>query len=87
MAVFLCVWHVIKNWVEQLRAKLKDKGKYEHFFKLLYDLLYMRGVLRDVEAAVASLEQECNRAGERRVWEYFKEHYFPILGAYPRQWL
>ena len=84
MTIFLCIWHVLKNWVEQLRAKMVDKEKYKSFFDSLYDMLFMKGTRREVEAAVKNFEQKCKAEKEPDAWTYFKDHYLPILGMCSR---
>lgn len=39
--VFLCIWHVTKAWLEQLRQKLLDKTQLRAVFLALYNIMFM----------------------------------------------
>jgi hypothetical protein len=38
--VFLCTFHVLKAWLEQLRHKVKDKARYTEAFQALRGIMY-----------------------------------------------
>jgi hypothetical protein len=38
--VFLCTFHVLKAWLEQLRHKVKDKARYTEAFQALQGIMY-----------------------------------------------
>ena len=46
MVMFLCVWHVLKCWLTNLRNKLVDKLKFTEYFDALHVLMYMEGYAR-----------------------------------------
>ena len=82
--MFLCVWHVLKCWLTNLRNKLVDKLKFLQFFHSLRDLMYMEGhsdPTATVAAAINKFEASCNAAGEPRVLQYFQETWKENVGT------
>jgi hypothetical protein len=52
--LFLCTFHVLQDWVKNIRCKLHNKNKYRKTFDAMYSILFLKvvGMSRDCAAAV-----------------------------------
>lgn len=83
--VYLCIWHVTKAWMEQLRRKLIIKGKLKEVFKALYRIMHLRcngseeDKMNAVLAAIAKLKEDYK--DEVQVLEWFQSTWVGKIGV------
>jgi len=88
MPIFLCIWHVQKAWLTQLRPKLHDTGLFRACFQELVNLMNLEGEpdgdLEKLRAqAAAALEAVLDlfaHHGEERLDQFLRKEWAPKAG-------
>jgi hypothetical protein len=58
--VFLCLFHVLKAWLENLRKKLSDKSRFREAFEMLRGIVYWQRPGAPEEEKAASIDHLIN---------------------------
>jgi hypothetical protein len=83
--VFLCLYHVMKAWLENLRRRLSQKSRFTEAFEMMKKMVYWQQQGASTEEQRSGIDRLVTEfrevfVAERSLLQYFDSYWEPKIG-------